>query len=86
MRGGIIMWKEIKNYALLWDSKKRKGIVRVLLVDDVYYKMVVTSAEELNAIGNILREEKNLSYNIISGQIACGWKPSRENEFSHFAQ
>jgi len=81
------MWKEIKNYALLWDSKKRKGIVRVLLVDDVSYKIVVTSAEELNAIGNILREEKNLSYNIISGQIACGWKPSRdEKEFSHFAE
>ena len=72
MRGGIIMWKEIKDYALLWDSKKRKGIIKVMLVDDVYYKIVVTSAEELNAIGNILREEKNLSYNIISGQIACG--------------
>ncbi len=81
------MWKEIKNYALLWDSKKGKGIVRVLLVDDVYYKIKVTSAEELNAIANILREEKNLSYNIISGQIACGWKPSKdEKEFSHLAQ
>jgi len=87
MRGGIIMWKEIKNYALLWDNKKRKGIVKVLLVDDVYYKIVVTSAVELNAIGNILREEKNLSYNVISGQIACGWKPSGdEKEFSHLAQ
>jgi len=81
------MWKEIKNYALLWDNKKRKGIVKVLLVDDVYYKIVVTSAVELNAIGNILREEKNLSYNVISGQIACGWKPSGdEKEFSHLAQ
>ena len=81
------MWKEIKNYALLWDNKKRKGIVKVLLVDDVYYKIVVTSAVELNAIGNILREEKNLSYNINSGQIACGWKPSGdEKEFSHLAQ
>ena len=81
------MWKEIKNYALLWDSKKHKGIIKVLLVDDVYYKIVVKSAKELNAIANILREEKNLSYNIISGSIACGWKPSSdENEFSYLAQ
>ena len=72
------MWKEIKNYALLWESKKRKGIIKVLLVDDVYYKISVKSERELDAIANILRKEKNLSYNIISGSIACGWKPSRD--------
>ena len=81
------MWREVKKYAVFWDGKKHKGIIKVLLVDDVYYKIVVTSAEELNAIGNILREEKNLRYDIISGQIACGWKPSKnEKEFSHLAQ
>ena len=82
------MWKEIKKYALLWDGKKRKGIIKVLLVDDVYYTIVVKSAKELHAVGNILREEKNVSYNILSGSIACNsWKPPKvEHEFSYFAQ
>ena len=75
------MWKDIKNYALLWDSKKRKGIVKVLLEDDVYYKIIVKSASELNAIGSILRKEKHLSYNIVSGSIACSAKSSTDNDF-----
>ena len=74
------MWKEIKNYALLWDSKKRKGIVKVLLEDDVYYNITVKSERELHALANILRKEKNLSYHIVSGSIACGLQPSTDKK------
>ena len=78
------MWREVKKYAVFWDGKKHKGIIKVLLVDDVYYTIVVKSPKELNAIRNILRKEKNVSYNIRSGSIACNsWKPQKEEqEFS----
>jgi uncharacterized phage-associated protein len=66
-------WKRVKEYAVLWNSRRQKGIVKFVLEDDVGYKIVVKSSEELEAIANVFRFEKRVFYNIVSGSIASGW-------------
>ncbi|MCH8954173.1 hypothetical protein IIA28_02480 [candidate division KSB1 bacterium] len=68
------MWEIIKAYALLWDPKKQKGIVKFILEDGSDHKIVVKSASELNALGNILRNEQPVHYNKHRGSIASGWE------------
>lgn len=68
------MWKPIKAYALLWNSQRQKGIVKLILEDSSEFKIKVKSCSELDAIGNILRNESPLSFNIRTGSIATGWE------------
>ena len=68
------MWETIKAYALLWNAKKHKGIIKVVLDDGSDHKIVVTSASELNALGNILRNEEPVHFNTNSGSIASAWE------------
>ena len=70
-----ITWRKIKDYALLWNISKCKGIIKIILEDGVDYKKVVKSASELDAIANILRNEKTVYYNLVTGSIASSWKP-----------
>ena len=73
-------WKRVKNYAMLWNPRKQKGIIKLTLADNVEYKIVVTSPVEFNALGDIFRHEKSVYYNLTSGSIASGWIPlSKEN-------
>jgi len=67
-------WKKIRDYAVLWDMRKNKGIIKIILKDDVRYKIVVNSPQELDALANIFRQEKVVFYNIVSGAIATAWK------------
>lgn len=73
------MWATIKAYALLWNAKKHRGIVKVVLEDGSDYKIVTKSASELNALGNILRNEKPVHYNKSSGSIASAWELLKED-------
>ena len=68
-------WKKVRNYAVLWNPGKRKGIIKITLDDGVDYKVVVKSVDELNCITDMLRFEKNIFYNIVSGSFASGWVP-----------
>ena len=68
------MWEIVKAYALLWNSKKHKGIIKVVLEDGSDHKIVVKSASELNTLGNILRNEQPVHYNKQSGSIASAWE------------
>ena len=67
-------WRKIKEYAVLWNIRRCKGIIKIILNDDVDYKIVVGSAPELDAVANIFRQEKVVYYNIVSGSIASAWK------------
>lgn len=71
-------WKKIIDYAVLWNPKKQKGILKIMLDDQVDYRIVVKSSAELDAIANIFRNEKPVYYNVVSGSIASAWKPVRE--------
>jgi uncharacterized phage-associated protein len=72
-------WKKVKDYAVLWNAGKHKGIIKLTLMDNVDYKIVVTSIHELEFLANIFRHEKTVYYNLTSGSIASGWIPlSRE--------
>ncbi len=75
-------WRKIRDYALLWNARKRRGIIKILLQDDVDYKLVVRSAKEFEAIANILRVEKTVYYNIISGSIASAWQSISDDKTS----
>lgn len=68
-------WKKIDHYALLWNTNKHKGIIKILLEDGVDYKIVVKSAREFEMIANVFRIEKSVYYNLISGSIASSWTP-----------
>lgn len=68
-------WKKIKEYAVLWNTSKQKGIIKLTLIDNVDYKIVVTSSHELELLANIFRHEKTVYYNLTSGSIASGWIP-----------
>lgn len=72
-------WKKVKHYATLWNPGKGRGIIKVILEDEVDYKIVVKSVEEMNCITKVLSDEKNVYYNIASGSIASGWVPAREH-------
>jgi len=72
------MWKRIEAYAMLWNSRKHRGIVKVVLEDGSEYKLKVKSSTEFDAMGNVLRHEKPVNYNIESGSIAAGWEPMKE--------
>ncbi|MFQ5676040.1 MAG: hypothetical protein ACE5G1_09105 [bacterium] len=68
------MWQTIKGYALLWNAKKHRGIVKVVLEDGSDHKIVTKSASELNALGNLLRNEKPVHFNQGTGSIASAWE------------
>ncbi len=74
------MWKRVEAYALLWNSSKHKGIIKVVLEDGTEYKIKVKSSTEFDALGNILRHENPVNYNTESGAVASGWEPLREVE------
>lgn len=74
------MWKRIEAYALLWNSRKHKGIIKVVLADGTEHKIKVKSSSEFDAMGNILRYEKPVNYNTESGAIASGWEPMKEDD------
>lgn len=66
-------WKKIDHYALLWNTNKHKGIIKILLEDGVDYKIIVKSAREFEMIANVFRIEQSVYYNLISGSIASSW-------------
>ncbi len=78
------MWNQINAYALLWNVKKHKGIVKVVLDNkDIFnnkHRLVVKSASELSALGDILRHEKPVYFNIGTSSIASGWELIRQDE------
>lgn len=68
------MWETVKAYALLWNSKKHKGIIKLVLEDGSDHKIVVKTASELNTLGSILRNEKPVHFNKNSGSLASAWE------------
>lgn len=74
------MWKKVQAYALLWNTKKHKGIVKIILEDGSEHKIVVKSSSELDSLGNVLRNESPVSYSLNTGSIATGWEPLQEDE------
>jgi len=76
------MWKRIEAYAMLWNSRKHRGIIKIVITDGSEYKIKVKSSTEFDALANILRYEKPVNYNTESGAVASGWEPIREDELT----
>ena len=77
---GGIMWKRVAAYALLWNSKKHAGYIKLVLEDKSEHKIKVKSSSVFDALGNLLRHEKPINYNTKSGSLASGWEPLGDDE------
>jgi len=74
------MWKRIQAYALLWNSGKHRGIIKLVLDDGSERKLKIKSSTEFDALSNLLRHEKPVNYNTENGSLASGWEPLKDED------
>ena len=74
------MWKQIKTYSLAWRSDKQEGQIRLCCVDESEGTVKVTSAQELEALGSMLRNEKPVFFSDDLRALRTGPEPPGEEE------
>lgn len=74
------MWKQIKTYSLAWRSDKQQGLIRLRCDDDSEGTIEVSSAQELEALGSMLRNEKPVYYSRDLRALRTGPEPPGEEE------
>ena len=70
----------VNNYALGWQPGNSRGRVVLQLADGKTAVIEVDTAEELTAMGEILRSEKSVFYSTVSGALHTDWETSFEQE------
>ncbi len=72
------MFKKIEAYSLRWRSEVEEGRIYIQLGDETQEEheiIRVSSAQELSALGDILRNEEEVYYNSETGILSTGWEP-----------
>jgi len=74
------MWKKVDNYALNFHNKPRRCAIHLKLADNSDAVMDHLTVEELNTLGNLLREEAQVWYHSTRGDLAAHSAPQHEEE------
>lgn len=74
------VWKKVDNYTLNFHNNPRRCAIRLKLADDSDAVMDHLTIEELNALGNLLREEEHVWYHSTRGDLAAHSAPPHEEE------
>jgi hypothetical protein len=74
------VWKEVVLYSLSWRADKQQGEIRVTCEDDTEGRIEVSSAQELEALGSMLRNEKPIYYSEQMQALRTGSEPPGEEE------
>lgn len=73
------MYKRIVSYSLRWRAEDEEGRIYIRLGDtnkEEHEIIKVTSAQELSALGEILRNEEEVFFDSETGIISTGWEPT----------
>lgn len=75
--GNRVLPNQVIAYSLSWDADHDTGIIFLKLARDqtntVVYQLRVNSAQELAALGDILRNEKMVFYDHDKQRLTSGW-------------
>ena len=74
------MWKMVEHYDLSWRTKDNVGIIYLYFSDGSYEDIQPDSIQELDALGNILRNEKPIWFHTTSKDLSTGREPTGELE------
>ena len=74
------MWTQVNEYFLNWQNDEGRYTVQLVLDTEVQAEIQLKSLEELDAFGNILRNEKPVFYETNLRVISTGPEPVGENE------
>jgi hypothetical protein len=74
------MTQTVKYYVLQWFGNANSGRVLFWLEDDTGALLEVNTLEELDALGNILRNEKPIRFNPELKHVYSGWEAVGEGE------
>ena len=74
------MWKIVEQYQLAWRAKDNVGIIYLFFSDGSLESIQPDSIQELDALGNILRNEKPIWFHTTSKDLTTGREPTGELE------
>ncbi len=74
------MWKKVENYSLKFHNKPRRAAIHLKLAGGQDAVMDHLSVEELSSLGIILREESQVWYHTMRGDLTAHSAPEHEED------
>jgi hypothetical protein len=74
------MWKKVDNYSLNFHNQPRRAAIHLKLEDGSDAVMHHLTVEELHVLGHLLREEANVWYHTLRGDLIAHSAPETEED------
>lgn len=73
-------WNQVRIYRLRWSATFNKGLIELQLANNRVAKIEVDSAQELSALGDMLRNERPIFFNPNGNELFTGAEPPGDLE------